>query len=117
VGPEDAPILFRGESPLTAEPLGGPVRDLNIMTRRSAWRSEAARRTLTPGAAGLAEGDARIVIALDPCALLCGAQSLRLDRHDALVLEQGDHATLDQDAPARVIAVAFHRAAQGRHDA
>ncbi len=38
--PGDPPLLFAGEDQVSAELLDGPISDLNLMTRRSAWRHE-----------------------------------------------------------------------------
>lgn len=117
VGPGDDPIVFRGESPLTAELLNGPVRDLNVMTRRSAWRAEVSRCVLAPGETASSGGETRILVALDPCAIRCGVELQTLDRLDALVLEGADRATLDQAVSARIIAIAFYRTKQDIADA
>jgi environmental stress-induced protein Ves len=60
VGPKDPPFLFHGESPASARPLGGFVRDLNVMTRRAAWRATMVRHTLTPETTLPAEGETRV---------------------------------------------------------
>lgn len=36
--PGDAPLHFEGAAPVQAQLLNDPVRDLNLMTRRGAWR-------------------------------------------------------------------------------
>jgi environmental stress-induced protein Ves len=109
VGPEDTPFLFHGESPASARPLGGFVRDLNVMTRRAAWRATMVRHTLTPETTLPAEGETRVLVALDACVIACGTQRAALAPRDALVLDGREPSvTLDQPSPARVVAIAFH---------
>jgi uncharacterized protein len=56
VGRDDPPLIVPGESPVIGTPLGGVVRDLNVMTRRAAWRADVARRVFAPGEAVPTEG-------------------------------------------------------------
>lgn len=65
------PFAFPGEAAVQAALIDGPTRDVNVMTRRGAWRAEV----LTLRSRGVIE-------AADACLLLCGAGRWRLAGDD-----------------------------------
>lgn len=89
------PTVFPGDADTAAELIGGPVRDLNVMTRRGRWTAELER--LAPDApAGLA---IRAPTALALCQMAEASLSLdgrtwRLTPGDALLIEDRPDATL-----------------------
>ena len=109
VEPEGPPIVFRGETPIIGRPLAGLTRDLNVMTRRCAWRADMERRTITAGVPVLIPGDTRIVVALSRCVIRCGAQSAALDCYDALILDAQDESTFDAGTSTSVITISLQR--------
>ena len=111
VGPDDPPVAFPGESPVVGRPLGGVVRDLNVMTRRALWRADVARRKFAPGEALLAQGDVRIFVALGDSFAHCAGERIALAPRDALVLDAGEMATAGPSAAAFGLAIAMHRVA------
>lgn len=44
--PQSAPLSFAGDVPVQAEPQGGPVTDLNVMTRRARFTARLTRGTV-----------------------------------------------------------------------
>jgi environmental stress-induced protein Ves len=71
------PLAFQGDAPIYGVPVGGPVRDFNVMVRRNAWRAhvEAWRPDMD-------RGGTRIALATAP--------SSTLDLYDALLLDPGE---------------------------
>jgi uncharacterized protein len=81
--PESDALAFAGEVPVFAEPLGAPVTDLNVMTRRS---RRAARLTRCCAPQYLLEphADATLLVALTELWVRCESEELRLTNLDAL---------------------------------
>jgi environmental stress-induced protein Ves len=81
-------LVFSGEAPVSARPLGGPVTDLNVMTRIGRY---AARLELRRAEAGALEALAPVclLIALSELRLSAGGEELRLARLDALRVAAG----------------------------
>jgi environmental stress-induced protein Ves len=71
------PFAFPGDDPVDGAPVGGPVRDLNVMVRRGAWRAQVDLWRL-----GLDADATRIALATEP--------SPTFDVHDALLLDPGE---------------------------
>jgi len=70
---------FDGEAAVYATPIGGAVRDLNIMVRRGRWNARIEHYV-----SGLHGGDVRIAIAREHCAMLSPCDALLLNEHDEL---------------------------------
>ena len=80
----DTPIIsFAGESATTGRLVEGPVRDLNVMTRRQRWRHEVcvARSGTTVGVAAL-------LALAGPTRLDVGGRVVMLDRFDTLLCDE-----------------------------
>jgi uncharacterized protein len=75
-------LAFAGEAPIEGAPVDGPVRDLNIMVRRGAWRARVAHQH-----SDVPDQGERIGIAMSP--------STGLDSLDALVLDEGEKLPTD----------------------
>jgi uncharacterized protein len=87
LSPDTPPVHFRGEAQVAAEPLGGAVTDLNVMTRRDRCRSRMSR-TAVHGPARVAVGEAAaLILALTPLGLESGTGRSELARLDAALLE------------------------------
>jgi uncharacterized protein len=82
------PVHFCGEAHVAAEPLGGAVTDLNVMTRRGRCRSRMSR-THVHGLARLPIAEATaLILALTPLGLESGTSRSELARLDAALLER-----------------------------
>ncbi len=99
---EAAPLQFAGEESVHAHPVGGPVTDLNVMTRRAKFSSSLELHR-TQDTTSLAAGAASVlVVAL--CDLVLKAQSTtwRLSRLDAARIEGDSRCEIEpQDHQAR----------------
>ena len=87
LSPGSPPLSFPGDVPADAEPLGTPVTDLNVMTRRGEFAARLSR-TARCEAAQLALGaDTSVIIALSPLTLRAAGAWLSLSALDAALLE------------------------------
>jgi uncharacterized protein len=109
VGRDDPPVVFPGESPVIGRPLGGFVRDVNVMTRRAAWRSDVVRRIFASGETVPPEGEVRIFVALGPCLAHCAGERVALRSRDAVVFDTGAVSTIAGANPAVGLVIALHR--------
>jgi len=85
---DTAPFSFRGDVPVVARLIDGPIADLNVMTRRAGWRHAVQRHHLrtdeilvlnTPAAHTIVlcqAGAIGVGDAMDPSHLECGAALL-----------------------------------------
>jgi environmental stress-induced protein Ves len=79
----DEPFSFAGEIPYRASLIGGPIADLNVMTRRTRY-SHLARRHRTAGTS-IDRGSIRVIVALsDRLICVLGMESVALARLDSL---------------------------------
>jgi uncharacterized protein len=85
LSPDSPPLGFPGEARVVAEPLGRPVTDLNVMTRRG--RCNARLRPLAVHTAQhlALKADATVLIALSELTLRWQASQQMLSRFDALL--------------------------------
>lgn len=94
--PDSAPFAFDGEMPVTAVVTGGPIHDLNVMTRRGRFTHQVERVmapvTLDPA------GDLRLLLAT-------GDGIDGMARGDALMLGAGVGADLTGQGPALLITI------------
>lgn len=82
-----APFSFPADRPAEAALLGGPVIDLNIMTRRDAWTHRVRRIDVAPGVPVVLE--AAWILAFcagDALELTSAGASYSLNRNDALAV-------------------------------
>lgn len=87
LSPEATPLHFAGEESVHAHPVGGPVTDLNVMTRRAKFSSGLALHR-TQHRTGLASGAASVlVVALTDLVLKSQTTTWRLTRLDAARIE------------------------------
>ena len=99
--PGDAPLHFDGAAPVAAQLRDGPVRDLNLMTRRGVWRQRMSPHRLAAGHALQHRSSAA-------CQLwLCHEGSLRVaTADDDHSFELGALDALRADAASRADAAA-----------
>lgn len=84
---EAEPLDFAGEESVHAHPVGDPVTDLNVMTRRAKFSSSLALHR-TKHATGLQSGAASVlVVALTDLVLKAPTTTWRLSRLDAVRIE------------------------------
>ncbi|HYK99549.1 MAG TPA: HutD family protein, partial [Steroidobacteraceae bacterium] len=87
VGPEAPPLSFPGDAPVSAEPVGAAVTDLNVMTRRGRFESRLAK-CLAPAALPLPpRAGTALILALTRLELRCGALRWDLSRLDAALID------------------------------
>ena len=67
-------LSFAGDAAVTGIPLGGPVRDLNVMVRRGEWQAE-----VTTGCPQLSGNETLIAIATQPATGLATLDAMQLD--------------------------------------
>lgn len=85
--PVDPPFSFRGDAATSGRLVGGPITDLNVMTRRGRYGHRVTRHAVG--------GTMRVMCAASVAMLFCAASGLRvsvdgswepLARHDAMFL-------------------------------
>jgi environmental stress-induced protein Ves len=110
--PDHDPFGFPGDVAAAATLVGGPVTDLNVMTRRGAWSARVQRRSLGAAATLTAEADACLILVRDACAV-GAAPGRQLVPEDALLLNHGDQVALaPKRGTARILVVGLSRSAQ-----
>ena len=95
-------VSFPGDAAVASDLLGGPVTDLNLMTRRGICHGLIDRVRGPQHMEIEADGQATLVVALSRCVLTGGrardgardGERLELGRLDVVALETGDTATL-----------------------
>lgn len=114
---EDMPVLlssatgahaFPGDVDAHGAPLGGPVRDLNVMIRRGAW--QATTEVLRPSAPMQIDDLSRcvLVVAMGEARVEVRGETFALNRLDALHINDAGGApiTLSSSAPLYLIRLA-----------
>ncbi|NUS18874.1 MAG: HutD family protein [Mesorhizobium sp.] len=86
-----APLAFPGDVPTSAALIGGPITDLNVMSRRGRMTHKVERRPLS--------GEIRIVPGADTTLVLAVDAGVRLFTGDTLDLGPLDALILDRDGP------------------
>lgn len=90
--PATGAFPFPGDAPAHGRPVGGAVRDLNLMVRRGAWRGRVERLTEFP--ASLPAEDAAVL-------LVVATGDARVDAQDMIAL---DAVLIDRPGVVTVIA-------------
>lgn len=99
--PESAPLRFPGDAPASAALLGGAVTDLNVMTRRGAFRHEVRRVELAAGEQ--VSVSAGFVLCLSGgCEVLSDDEIVALAMDDCLIAEN-ETVVLLTSQPAQAI--------------
>jgi len=90
------PLAFAGEDAVQARLTGGPVRDLNLMVRRGAWRARVRRLTVAGAAEVAARAAVTLVLALDALRVARPGGAIDLAPLDAVLLDSGGaHLSLE----------------------
>jgi uncharacterized protein len=94
LSPESSAVAFPGDVPAFAEPRGGPVTDLNVMTRRG----RRSARLTRGGAAGPARLEPRamttLLVALSDLMVRRGQAEVTLSTLDAVEIGRGAECTI-----------------------
>lgn len=102
--PESEAAEFPGEAPVSAEPLGAPVTDLNVMTRRARCSARLARRFARATAVLEPRADTTLLVAVADLLVRCADAELSLSALDALRIGRAGRCTIT----ARSGAAAFY---------
>lgn len=92
--PESDALAFPGDVPVFAEPLGAPVTDLNLMTRRARCTATLTRRLAQPSAVLEPGAGTTLLVALAGLVVRRGAAELALDELDAVRTGGGGGCTI-----------------------
>ncbi|MBN9054807.1 MAG: HutD family protein [Rhizobiales bacterium] len=85
--PQSPPLAFPADAPTTARLAGGPITDLNVMTRRGAFRHTLVRHVVEDSKALAASPGERLLLALDPLGVSTADGLIGLQPLDALLLD------------------------------
>jgi uncharacterized protein len=85
--PETAPLAFPADAPTTARLTGGPITDLNVMTRRGVFRHTLVHHVADGSKVLPASSGERLLLALEPLGVSNAEGLVGLQPLDALVLD------------------------------
>jgi uncharacterized protein len=102
LGPQSRPLAFSGDVSASATLTGGPIIDLNVMTRRDAWRHQLSPETLNGSRTVAADSGATFVIVRSG-KIRVGDEQLR--PRDALRLAAGEQVKLAAEVPAELFRI------------
>lgn len=85
--PQSTPLAFPADAPTSARLTGGPITDLNVMTRRGAFRHTLVRHVVEDTKALPASPGGRLLLALDPLGVSTPDGLIGLQPLDALLLD------------------------------
>lgn len=92
LNPETTPLAFPADAPTTARLTGGPITDLNVMTRRGVFQHTLVHHVATGSKALPASSSAQLLLALEPLGVSTAEGFVGLQPLDALVLDGGETA-------------------------
>ena len=92
--PESDAVEFPGDVPVYAEPLGAPVTDLNLMTRRVRCSASLGRRLARASAVLEPRADTTLIVALGELLVRRAGSELALAALDALRIAPGPGCTI-----------------------
>jgi hypothetical protein len=97
-----APFQVPGDVPACAEPIGGPVLDLNLMSRRECWRHALVRMPCVSGRATVARVGEWTAVLARGCAFALdhASRSIEVADGDTLLVDDGDPPSVDLDVTA-----------------
>jgi environmental stress-induced protein Ves len=97
LGPRSQPLVFAGDIPVSAALKGGPIIDINVMTRRGIWRHRMTCEPLTGALTVTANADTTVMVVRTGTVRL-GDEYLQ--PRDAVMLAAGERLDLVAEAPA-----------------
>lgn len=88
---DTAPHSFAADVVTSARLIGGPITDLNVMTRRGRWDHAVTLQTGAADAIAAPVSGTVVVVFMDPCTIVGGAAAaIEIASLDAILLEPGD---------------------------
>ena len=106
------PYAFPGDLPVEADLLGGPIDDLNVMSRRGRYRHLLSRMHVAGTTMLPRHGDIMIVLVRGGGAKLrCGRQRETIADGDTIVLDEAEKTKVEivPEKPAELLVVDFWR--------
>lgn len=100
------PCPFAGDKPISGAPIGGPVRDLNVMVRRGRYAAKVERIELASGSPQTLDLPAScVLVALGAIAVRVGDRNYHLALDDAIRLEcaTSDVAVISNDDAGLIV--------------
>lgn len=108
LSPASPPAAFPGDAAATGRVVGGPVLDLNVMTRRGAVTGALERLDVDQPIALRPFAGERLVVAASGLLLaVAGGPPLSLARFDALLLDPDETIALEAARPATAYLATF----------
>nr|WP_307437599.1 HutD family protein [Labrys monachus] len=99
------PLPFPGDVPVSASLIGGPIRDLNVMSRRGRIRHHVARHDLRAGPAALPSGGTRLVVSLGSGPMAVGEAALTMAFGDVIEMAGENPVSLQGSHPVLIISL------------
>jgi len=110
-----APLAFPGDVPTGATLIGGPITDLNVMTRRGCMAHKVERRPLSAEIRLVPQADITLVLAVDAGVTLFTDDASSLGPFDTLVLDRGGpELRLQPMGQGLLFVIELHRLAANR---
>ncbi|RAZ90610.1 HutD family protein [Mesorhizobium hawassense] len=110
-----APLAFPGDVPTSAGLIGGPITDLNVMTRRGRMAHKVERRPLSGEIRVAPRADTTLVLAVNAGIAVFTHDASDLGPLDTLVLDQdGPELRLEPKGPGLLFVIELHRLAANR---
>ncbi|MBZ9844562.1 HutD family protein [Mesorhizobium sp. CA5] len=107
-----APLAFPGDVPTGAALIGGPITDLNVMTRRGRMVHEVERRSFTAEIRIAPRADTTLVLAVGAGATLFTDDASSLGPLDTLILDRDSpEMRLQPKGPGLLFVIGLHRLA------
>ncbi|AHE54745.1 HutD/Ves family protein [Sphingomonas sanxanigenens] len=103
--PEAGAFSFAGDAPAHGRPVGGAVRDLNLMVRRGAWRGRVDRVTDFPAAIAAGDAAALVVLATGETTVDAGGAAYAMAPLDALLVERPEAILIAAVAAVHIIRI------------
>jgi environmental stress-induced protein Ves len=105
--PASAPLRFAGDVPASAALLAGPVTDLNVMTRRGAFRHEVHRMALEISQYIVISGGFGFLLCMSGCFESLGTDDIISLAADDCLIAEDEAVTLLAREPASAILVSI----------
>ncbi|MGF7146993.1 hypothetical protein FHS96_000602 [Sphingomonas zeicaulis] len=103
--PEAGAFPFPGDAPAHGRPVGGMVRDLNLMLRRGMWRGRVDRVTDFPGTIEAEDAAALLVVATGAANVETGGVAHAMAALDALLFERPGALAIDANAAVHIVRI------------
>jgi environmental stress-induced protein Ves len=105
-----SPFAFTGDDPVCAKLTGDhPVRDVNVMTRRSVLRHRVARVEIDGPRTLACAGELGLLLVLGGGLTAKGDEELQLGKGDVLTVSTGEAVALQPTAPTSALLVDVFR--------